>query len=59
MLRLMRGNRSSTCVTYFTDQGSLRVVPPLPVIDTQLEEREVRVLRTLLERSVGLVRDRA
>jgi tetratricopeptide (TPR) repeat protein len=56
MLRLMRGNRSSTCVTYFTGQGSLRVVPPLPVIDTQLEEREVRLLRALLERSVGLAR---
>jgi tetratricopeptide (TPR) repeat protein len=56
ILRLMRGNRSSTCVTYFTDAGLLRVVPHVPAIDTQLEERELHLLRALLERSVGLAR---
>lgn len=28
MLRMLRGNRSSTCVTYFTAGGVLRAVPP-------------------------------
>jgi tetratricopeptide (TPR) repeat protein len=28
MLRMLRGNRASTCVTYFTRHGTLRTVPP-------------------------------
>jgi tetratricopeptide (TPR) repeat protein len=54
MLRLMRGNRSSTCVTYFTAEGHLRVVPPVPAIDARLEQRELSQVRSLLERSLGL-----
>lgn len=56
MLLMMRGNRSSTCVTYFTGDGHLRVVPPVPVIDAQLEARELGLVRTYLERALGLGR---
>ena len=56
MLRMMRGNRSSTCVTYFSNDGHLRVVPPVPSIDAQLEARELGLVRALLARSLGITR---
>jgi tetratricopeptide (TPR) repeat protein len=57
MLRMMRGNRSSTCVTYFTDDGYLRVVPPVPAVDAQIEARDLDLVRAALERALGLARN--
>lgn len=54
MLQMMRGNRSSTCVTYFTADGHLRVVTSVPVIDAQSEAREMQAVRGMLLRATGL-----
>lgn len=54
MLQMMRGNRSSTCVTYFTADGRLRVVTSVPVIDAESEARELRAVRGMLLRAIGL-----
>lgn len=53
-LHMMRGNRSSNRVTYFTADGQLRVVAPVPTIDTAVEQRELKLARTLVLRAAGV-----
>lgn len=48
ILDMLRGNRSSTCVTYFTDAGELRTVAPTFRELPRLDEEDQRFLRLRL-----------
>jgi tetratricopeptide (TPR) repeat protein len=52
-LVMLRGNRSSTCVTYFTAAGRLRTVPHGPAPPTR-EADDLAGARDLVLRSLGL-----
>jgi tetratricopeptide (TPR) repeat protein len=55
-LEMMRGNRSSSCVTYFTADGALHYVPQrhdaAPVVDAGAEAREIAEIRDLVVRAL-------
>jgi tetratricopeptide (TPR) repeat protein len=54
VLALLRGNRGSACVTWFTLDGELRVVPPGPMLSDDFCRAELARLRADLERAVAL-----
>jgi tetratricopeptide (TPR) repeat protein len=39
-LTLLRGNRSSTCITYFTARGALRIIPKFPHAGASPHDRD-------------------
>lgn len=48
MLEMLRGNRSSTCITYVTEAGELRSVPPTSSSLPRHDEEDRRILRERL-----------
>jgi tetratricopeptide (TPR) repeat protein len=55
VLRMMRGNRSSSCVTYFTEDGQLRHVPQDVTgihFDGPTEERALARMAQVLRRAI-------
>ncbi len=46
-LVMLRGNRSSTCVTFFTAAGQLRAVAPYPSSASRLSEENPHILRDI------------
>ena len=55
LLVMLRGNRSSTCVTWFTRAGALRVVPATFQLDENYVRRELGALRSIVEKHAGAV----
>jgi tetratricopeptide (TPR) repeat protein len=52
-LAMMRGNRSSSCLTYFTSTGQLRHVPQGQRVDPGAEDRALAQLRQVLTRAIA------
>jgi hypothetical protein len=54
-LAMLRGNRSSTCVTYVTRAGQLRTVPHGPAAAHPMTriDADLTGIRTMLLRSLG------
>lgn len=53
-LAMLRGNRSSTCVTYFTPAGQLRTVPHGPATAPARVDADLVGVRAMLLRSLGV-----